>query len=48
MHFGGLPCSLGTEREYVHWVKRFVVGQGKCHPVEMGAPGVEAFLTHTA
>ncbi len=40
--------SLSTERQYVHWVKRFVLHHGKRHPVEMGAPEVESFLTHLA
>lgn len=40
--------SLSTERQYVHWVKRFIVFHGKRHPADMGAPEVEAFLTHLA
>ena len=40
--------SLRTERAYVIWVKRFVHFHGLRHPNEMGAPEVEAFLTHLA
>jgi integron integrase len=40
--------SLSTERQYAHWVKRFVLFHGKRHPKDMGAAEVEAFLTHLA
>lgn len=40
--------SLKTEESYVGWYRRFVLWHGKRHPVEMGAPEVEAFLTHLA
>ena len=36
--------SLRTERAYVHWVRRFIVFNGRRHPREMGAPEVTAFL----
>jgi len=32
--------SIRTEQAYMAWIKR--------HPAEMGAPEVEAFLTHLA
>lgn len=35
--------SIRTE-----WVKRFILFHGKRHPAELGAPEVEAFLTHLA
>ena len=38
--------SLRTEEAYVGWDRRFVLWHGKRHPREMGAPEVEAFLTH--
>lgn len=38
--------SLSTERQYAHWVKRFVLFHGKRHPKDMGAVEVEVFLTH--
>jgi hypothetical protein len=40
--------SPSTERQYVHWVKRFVLFHNKRHPMDMGAAQVEAFLTHLA
>jgi integron integrase len=40
--------SIRTEDAYVDWVRRFVVFHAKRHPAEMGAPEVEAFLTHLA
>jgi integron integrase len=40
--------SLRTEDSYVQWIRRFILFHGKRHPSEMGAPEVEAFLTHLA
>lgn len=40
--------SLRTEQCYVLWIRRFVLFHGKRHPAEMGAPEVEAFLSHLA
>lgn len=40
--------SIRTEQAYVDWIKRFVLHFDKRHPAEMGAPEVEAFLTHLA
>ncbi len=40
--------SIRTEQSYVQWVRRFILHHGKRHPAEMGAPEVEAFLTHLA
>jgi integrase len=40
--------SLATERQYVHWVKRFILFHNKRHPHEMGSAEVEAFLSHLA
>lgn len=40
--------SIRTETQYVQWVRRFVLYHGKRHPRDMGAPEVEAFLTHLA
>jgi integron integrase len=40
--------SLRTERTYWHWIKRFIFFHGKRHPADMGAPEVEAFLSHLA
>ncbi|MHB1188545.1 integron integrase [Thiobacillus sp.] len=40
--------SIRTETQYVQWVRRFILFHGKKHPRDMGAPEVEAFLTHLA
>ncbi|MDP3772898.1 MAG: phage integrase N-terminal SAM-like domain-containing protein, partial [Gemmatimonadales bacterium] len=40
--------SPRTERQYVHWVKRFVLFHGKRHPLELGEEEVTAFLNHLA
>lgn len=40
--------SLRTEEAYVGWIRRFILFHDKRHPNVMGAPEVEAFLTHLA
>ena len=40
--------SLRTEKQYLNWIRRFILFHGKRHPKEMGATEVEAFLTHLA
>lgn len=40
--------SPRTVEAYVGWVRRFVAFHGGRHPVVMGTPGVEAFLSHLA
>jgi hypothetical protein len=40
--------SYRTEQTYVDWVYRFIVFHNKRHPKDMGAPEIEAFLTHLA
>lgn len=40
--------SYRTEQTYVDWIHRFIIFHNKCHPKDMGAPEVEAFLTHLA
>lgn len=40
--------SIRTEWAYVEWVKRFIRFHGRRHPRDLGAPEVEAFLTHLA
>jgi integron integrase len=44
----GLHYSLRTEEVYVYWCRAFIRFHGLRHPAEMGAPEVEAFLTHLA
>jgi integron integrase len=43
-----LHYSIRTEDASVPWIKRFILFHGKRHPQEMGAPELEAFLTHLA
>ena len=43
-----LHYSKRTEEAYVDWVTRFILFHGKKHPRLMGAPEIEAFLTHLA
>lgn len=43
-----LGMSLRTEEAYVGWIRRFILANGKRHPIEMGAREVEAFLTRLA
>lgn len=43
-----LHYSLRTEQTYVAWIKRFILFHGKRHPLDMGAPEVEAFLSSLA
>ena len=40
--------SLSTKIIYLSWIKQFILYHGKRHPVDMGAAGVEAFLTYLA
>jgi hypothetical protein len=41
--------SLRTEQAYIQWIKWFIFfHHGKRHPKDMGAPEVEAFLSHWA
>jgi len=40
--------SIRTETQYVQWIRRFILFHDKRHPRDLGAPEVEAFLTHLA
>ena len=40
--------SRRTEKSYVNWVQRFVIFNGMRHPLEMGAPEVETYLSYLA
>lgn len=40
--------SYRTEQQYVGWIRRFILHNGKRHPREMSGPEVERFLTHLA
>jgi len=40
--------ALSTEKQYVQWIRRFILFHNKRHPLEMGKVEVTAFLTHLA
>jgi integron integrase len=40
--------SYRTEQSYVGWIRRFILFHGKRHPAQMGAPELEAWLSHLA
>lgn len=40
--------SPRTEAAYVAWIRQFILFHDKRHPATMGAPEIEAFLTHLA
>jgi len=40
--------SRRTEEAYVHWIKRYIIFNGKRHPETMGEAEVTAFLNHLA
>ena len=40
--------SLRTEHAYLQWLRRYVAFHAPRHPRELGAAGLEAFLTHLA
>lgn len=40
--------SLATEEAYVRWARQFILFHGKRHPLELGPPEVEAFLSYLA
>jgi integron integrase len=40
--------SISTERNYLYWIKYFILFHDKKHPVEMGKIEIEKFLTYLA
>lgn len=40
--------SYETEKRYIYWIRQFIFFHNVRHPVEMGAPEIEAFLSHLA
>lgn len=40
--------SLRTEKTYMGWIKHYIWFNCKKHPKDIGAPEVEAFLSHLA
>ena len=40
--------SIRTEDAYIGWITRYILFHDKRHPKDMGAPEIEAFLSHLA
>ncbi|HKP71716.1 MAG TPA: phage integrase N-terminal SAM-like domain-containing protein [Pyrinomonadaceae bacterium] len=40
--------SLGTERAYSDWIKRFILFHGKRHPEEIGSDEIRRSISHLA
>jgi integron integrase len=40
--------SYRTEKQYVGWIRRFILFHDRRHPVELGGHEVESFLSHLA
>ena len=40
--------SPRTEQTYIDWIKRYILFHDKRHPKDMGAPEIQAFITHLA
>lgn len=40
--------SKRTEKTYVEWIKRFIYFHGKRHPLSLGEPEINQFLTDLA
>jgi site-specific recombinase XerD len=40
--------SYKTEKHYLHWIRRFVVFNGRRHPAQIGEDEIAAFLSHLA
>ena len=38
--------SYSTEKNYIFWIKQYIFYHDKKHPLEMGKPEIEQFLTH--
>ena len=40
--------SYRTEKQYVSWIRRFILFSGRRHPAKLGGPDVEQFLSYLA
>lgn len=40
--------SARTEEAYVHWIRRFILANGRRHPADLGADDVRTFLSNLA
>jgi integron integrase len=48
MKAGALHLARSTEQAYVSWIRRFILFNGKQHPLTLREPAVKAFLTSLA
>jgi integron integrase len=40
--------SYRTEQQYLAWIRRYILYHGRRHPTALGAPEIEAYLSHLA
>jgi integrase len=40
--------SYSTEKNYIYWIKKYILFHHKTHPLEMGEKEIAEFLTHLA
>jgi len=40
--------SIRTEEAYIQWIRRYILFHNKRHPIEMGSPEINYFLSHLA
>lgn len=40
--------SIRTEEAYIRWIREYILFFDKCHPAELGAKEISAFLSHLA
>jgi integron integrase len=48
MTIRSMHYALKTERNYVFWIKQYILFNNKRHPIDMWTPEVSRFLTHLA
>lgn len=48
MHLLSIHYSRSTEEAYVQWCRAYIHFHGSCHPVQIGEPEIEAFLSSLA
>lgn len=48
MRFMKPPAFFCTEEAHIDWARRLILFHHQCHPRDMGAEAVEAFLSHLA
>ncbi len=40
--------SYSTEKNYIYWIKKYILFHHKTHPLEMGKKEIAEFLTYLA